>query len=66
MPDTSGDDDLDACGPEIDFADPAHLTEDGEQTDALVLFADVWDDPAAVEQRRAELVEWDAATRGDT
>lgn len=56
-------DDLDPCG-EIDFADPAHATEDGEQTDALVMFADCWDDPDAVEQRKAELAAWDEATRG--
>lgn len=57
--------DLDPCGDDVDFTDPAHVTEDGEQTDALVMFADVWDEPDAVEQRRAELVDWDAATRSD-
>lgn len=45
------DDQLDGC--EVDMADPAHLTEDS-QIAALVLFADCWDDPAAVERRRAE------------
>jgi hypothetical protein len=56
--DTPGD--LDGC--ELDFADPAHVTDDGDQVDALVMFADCWDDPAAVERRRAELIEWSAAT----
>jgi hypothetical protein len=49
------DDELDGC--EIDFTDPEHLTEDGEQQDALVMFADCWDDPEAVERRRVELIE---------
>lgn len=52
--------DLDPCG-EIDFADPHHRTDDGEQTDALVMFADCWDDEAAVERRKAELEALDAA-----
>jgi hypothetical protein len=50
---------LDGC--DVDATDPEYLTEDGDQTDALVMFADVWDDPAAVETRRAELIEWAAA-----
>lgn len=55
-------DDLDGC--ELDFTDPAHLTEDDDQALALVLFADIWDDPLAVAVRRIRLIEWDAATRG--
>jgi hypothetical protein len=48
------DDDLDPCGT-VDFTDPDHLTEDGEQTVALALFADVdWTDPTAVGTRKAE------------
>jgi hypothetical protein len=54
-------DHLDGC--EIDFADPAYVTANGEQTDALVMFADCWDDPDELERRRAELVDWDTATR---
>jgi hypothetical protein len=50
---------LDGC--DVDATTADRLTEDGEQTDALVMFADCWDDPAAVEARRAELVEWAAA-----
>lgn len=50
------DEHLDSTG--VNYADPAHVTDDGEQTDALVMFADCWDDPAAVEQRRVELIEW--------
>lgn len=50
----------DPCG-EIDFTDPAHVTEDGEQQAALVLFADVdWTDPEQVERRRREWEELDA------
>lgn len=63
MPDAEPDD-LDGC--DEDFTDLAHVTEDGEQVDALVMFADVWDDPEAVEARRVELTEWDAATHHDT
>lgn len=48
-------DELEGC--EIDMTDPAHITEDGEQTTALVLFGDCWDDPEAVEQRKAEWAE---------
>lgn len=44
-------DQLDGC--EIDMTDPIYVTED-DQVAALVLFADCWDDPAAVEQRKAE------------
>jgi hypothetical protein len=53
-------DELDGC--EIDFTDPEHLTEDGEQQDALVMFADIWDDPEAVERRKIELEAWAIAT----
>lgn len=53
MPDEP--DDLDGC--EVDMTDPVHLTGD-DDVDALVMFADCWDDPDAVEQRRAELIEW--------
>lgn len=56
-------DDLDGC--DLSFDDPNTNTQDGEQVDALAMFADVWDDPDAVEERRRQLVEWDAATRGD-
>jgi hypothetical protein len=52
-------DDLDGCS--LPFDDVAHNTDDGEQLDALVMFADVWDDAEAVERRRVELVEWNAA-----
>ena len=45
-------DDLDGC--DVDMADPEHITQDGDQVTALVLFADCWDDPEAVERRRAE------------
>lgn len=44
----------DPCG-EIDFTDPAHVTQDGEQQIALVLFADVdFTDPDQVIRRRLE------------
>jgi len=56
-----GPDDLDGC--ELDFDDASKNTRDGDEIDALVMFADVFDDPAAVEARRRELVEWDEATR---
>jgi len=49
MPD---DDHLDGC--EVDMTDPAHVTQDGEQAEALVLFADCWDDPEEVERRAAQ------------
>lgn len=52
-------DDLDGC--EVDFTVEDQLTEDGDQTLALVLFADCWDDPDKVIERRAELTVWDAA-----
>jgi hypothetical protein len=55
-------DDLDGC--DLDFTDPAQLTQDGEQTLALVMFADCWDSDEAVEERRVELIEWAAAMRG--
>lgn len=50
---------LDGC--DVDMTDPEHLTGDGEDDLALILFADCWDDPDAVAQRRADLVELDAA-----
>ena len=53
--------DLDGC--EIDFDNPQWNTPEGD-VDALVMFADCWDDPDAVEQRRAELTEWNEATGG--
>lgn len=56
---TEDDDDLDGC--ELAFDDPNMNTDDGEQIDALVMFADVWGDPDAVERRRVELTEWSAA-----
>lgn len=49
------DDELDGCG--VDMTDPAHTTDNGEQVEALVLFADCWDDPEAVERRKAEWAE---------
>lgn len=61
MPDD--DDVLDGC--ELEFDTVETNTGDGEQTDALVLFAGTqWDDPEAVERQRAALVEWDEATGG--
>jgi hypothetical protein len=48
-------DDLDGCS--LPFDDPDLNTTDGEQLDALVMFADVWDDAEAVERRRVELIE---------
>jgi hypothetical protein len=59
-PDEPGD--LDGCA--VDATDPAHVTGD-EDVDALVMYADCWDDPEAVERRRAELTAWGAALRGD-
>jgi hypothetical protein len=53
------DDFLDGCDVRMD--EPDQVTEDGEQTDALLMFADVWDDPDAVDQRRIELIEWGVA-----
>lgn len=53
---------LDGC--DVDMTVEDQLTEDGEQTNALVMFADCWDDPKAVEQRRVELIEWSAALKG--
>jgi hypothetical protein len=58
MPDPTN---LDGC--EVDFDNPESNTSDGD-VDALVMFADVFDDPDAVEQRRAELVEWNEANDG--
>jgi hypothetical protein len=58
--------DADVDGCDVDMTDPAHLTDDGEQVDALLMFADVqWDDPAAVEARRVELIELAAALHPD-
>jgi hypothetical protein len=58
--DPDDNDDLDPCGPEVNFADPQYVTDDGEQVDALVMFADVFGDGAAVAQRAADLRELDA------
>jgi hypothetical protein len=52
---------MDEDGCDLDFADPEHITQDGEQVDALVMFADCFDDPVAVEQRKAELEAWNDA-----
>jgi hypothetical protein len=38
------------------MTDPTHITTD-DDIDALVLFADCWDDPAAVAKRKAEWAE---------
>jgi len=59
MTDLDPDGQLDGC--DVDMTVEDQLTEDGEQTDALVMFADVWDDPTAVEYRRRELTAWAAA-----
>jgi hypothetical protein len=57
MPDEP--DDLDGC--DEDFTVEDQLTDDGEQVDALTMFADVpFDDPVAVEHRRRQLVALDA------
>jgi hypothetical protein len=45
---------LDGCDEDFTLVD--QLTEDGEQVDALVMFADCWDDPRAVYQRSQELI----------
>lgn len=59
------DDHLDGC--ELEFDNAETNTSDGEQADALAMFAGVqWDDPEAVERQRVALIEWDHATRGDT
>lgn len=51
-------DDLDGC--DLDFNASDIRTEDAD-IDALVLFAGVqWDDPAAVERHRQQLIEWSA------
>lgn len=52
------DEELDGC--EMEFDDPSMNTRD-DQLDALVMFADCWDDDKAVEARRVELVEWATA-----
>ncbi len=62
MASTPDSDDLDGC--ELEFADTDQVTEDGEQRDALVMFADVWDDPDAVEARKDELRDWADAVEG--
>lgn len=49
---------LDGC--DLDFDDASKNTRDDE-IDPLVMFADCWDDPDAVEARRVELVDWAAA-----
>lgn len=48
---------LDGC--DLDFT--ATDQSEDHQIDALVMFADVWDDPDKVRERQRELVEWDAA-----
>lgn len=53
-------DDAELDGCDVDMTDPAHVTEDGDQVLGLVLFADCWDDPDAVEQRRQDLIALDA------
>lgn len=53
--------DLDGCA--VDMAQEDQITTD-ESVDALVMFADCWDDQEAVERRRVELVEWAAAKEG--
>lgn len=57
-------DDLDGC--DLDFTVLDQLSADGNETDALVMFADCWDDRDAVEQRRRELIEWAAGGHHDT
>lgn len=54
-------DDLDGCDLPFGTVDRTH----DEDVDALVMYADCWDDPDAVERRRVELVEWGAALQGD-
>lgn len=54
-------DDLDGCDLPFGTVDRTH----DDDIDALVIFADVFDDPDAVERRRVEMVEWGAALRGD-
>lgn len=55
------DDHLDGC--DVDMTAEDQITAD-EDIDALTMFADCWDDPAAVEQRVRELVDWTEATGG--
>lgn len=53
MPASMDDDDfLDGC--EVDMADPGQVSDDAA-VEILQMFADVWDDPAAVEQRQLDL-----------
>jgi hypothetical protein len=54
--------DLNLDGCDVDMTVDDQISHDGTETEALVMFADVWDDRDAVEARRAELIEWDAAT----
>lgn len=66
MTDAELEDDSQLDGCDADMTDPAHLTDDGEQVDALLMFADVdWTDEGAVEARRVELVELAAALHPD-
>lgn len=59
--------DAEVDGCDVDMDDPAHVTADGEQVDALLMFADVdWTDPAAVAARRRALLQLDAARHDDT
>jgi hypothetical protein len=55
--------DLDGC--DLDFAQEDQVTEDGEQVAALAMFADVWDDPDAVDQRRRDLISIDLPQADD-
>lgn len=52
MPGDGAPEELDACDESFDI--PEKNTTD-ENVDALLMFADCWDDPAAVEQRAADL-----------
>jgi hypothetical protein len=63
MPDDRPDDaDLDGC--DVDATVEDQLTAD-DQIAPLVMFADVFGDDDAVEARRTELIEWDAALHPD-
>jgi hypothetical protein len=57
------DDELDGCDADMTVED--QLTSD-DQVAPLVMFADVFGDDEAVEQRRRELMEWDAALHPGT
>ena len=52
---------LDGCSVDMTKAD--QLTEDGEQVDALAMYADCWGDDEAVESRRRQLIELGAASQ---